>query len=198
MEVRFLTNEADEDEGLNHPGIEHYMGAPYAGIARECGQNSRDAKTGDPVRISIRCLDIPTGSIPGFDRLRASIDLCLTPGSASERRGEKPQFFENARKVAAAPTVKVLEVSDSNTTGLLVTAYWNQCVRRVSKGYRRERRVKTDDSGGSFSIRFDLLHSHRPNSEPSSMRPYATTPAGKPEFRFQGKSILTSHQDAKR
>ncbi len=30
MEVRFLAHEAGEDEGLNDPGIEHYMGAPYA------------------------------------------------------------------------------------------------------------------------------------------------------------------------
>ena len=87
MEVRFLSNEAGEDEGLNDPGIEHYMGAPYAGIARECGQNSRDAKTGNPVRLKIRCLDIPATSIPGFDQLRTTIDQCLTQAVQAKERG---------------------------------------------------------------------------------------------------------------
>lgn len=196
MEVRFLTNEAGGDEGLNDPGIEHYMGAPYAGIARECGQNSRDARTGDPVRLKIRCLDIPTGSIPGFDQLRATIVQCLAQAVHAKERGEKPRkFFENAHRVAAAPTVKVLEVSDSNTTGLLVTASGTSAFDALVKATGVSA-VKTDDSGGSFGIgKFAAF-------APSELRTvfYATaydSPTGAPEFRFQGKSILTSHADAK-
>ena len=196
MEVRFLTNEAGEDEGLNHPGIEHYMGAPYAGIARECGQNSRDAKTGYPVTISIRCLDIPTKSILGFDLLRVTVDRCLTQAVEAQERGEKPRkFFENARKVAAAPTVKVLEVSDSNTSGLLVTASKTSAFDALVKATGVSA-VKSDDSGGSFGIgKFAAF-------APSELRTvfYSTvytSPGGASEFRFQGKSILTSHTDEK-
>lgn len=196
MEVRFLSNEAGEDEGLNDPGIEHYMGAPYAGVARECGQNSRDAKTGDPVRLRIRCLDIPTGSVPGFDQLRETIDRCLTQAVQAKERGEKPRkFFENASKVAAAPSVKVLEIYDTNTTGLLVTASGTSAFDALVKA-RGVSAVKADDSGGSFGIgKFAAF-------APSELRTvfYATTyesPTGTTEFRFQGKSILTSHTDAK-
>src|SRR5262249_31907548 len=151
--------------------------------ARECGQNSRDAKTGDPVRISIRCLDIETDSIPGFDRLRSTIDRCLTQAVQAKERGEKPRkFFENARKVAAAPTVKVLEVSDSNTTGLLVTASGTSAFDALVKATGVSA-VKTDDSGGSFGIgKFAAF-------APSELRTvfYATaydSPSGTTEFRF--------------
>jgi hypothetical protein len=195
MEVKFVFNEAGEDEGLNHPGIEHYMGAPYAGIARECGQNSRDAKTGYPVRIRITARDIPSNSIPGFDQLRITIDRCLAEAVQGRERGEKPRkFFENARKIAAAATVKVLEVSDSNTTGLLVTASRTSAFDALVKATGVSA-VKSDDSGGSFGIgKFAAF-------APSELRTvfYSTAYAsaeGGTEFRFQGKSILTSHTDA--
>ena len=194
MEVRFLANEAGEDEGLNDPGIEHYLGAPYAGIARECGQNSRDAKTGSPVRLKMRCLEISTESIPGFDRLRAAMDQCLAQAIDARERGEKPRkFFENARRVASARTVSVLEVSDSNTTGLLVTASGTSAFDALVKA-KGVSAVKADDSGGSFGIG---KYAAFATSELRTVF-YSTAYEsldGAPEFRFQGKSILTSHTD---
>ena len=59
LNLEFLPNEANEAEGLNHPGIETYMDAPYASTARECGQNSSDAGSDLPVIIN-------------FDRVRIS------------------------------------------------------------------------------------------------------------------------------
>lgn len=194
MEVRFLANEAGEDEGLNDPGIEHYMGAPYAGIARECGQNSRDARAGSPVRLKMRCLEISTDSIPGFDRLRTAIDQCLTQAMHVQERGEKPKkFFENARRVASGGTVSVLEVSDLNTTGLIVTASGTSAFNALVKA-KGVSAVKADDSGGSFGIG---KYAAFATSELRTVF-YSTaydSPDGVPEFRFQGKSILTSHTD---
>ena len=196
MEIRFLGNEAGEDEGLNDPGIEHYMGAPYAGIARECGQNSRDARTTSPVRLKMRCLDIPTESILGFDLLRAAIDQCLTRATNARDLGEKPRrFFENARLVASAGTVSVLEISDSNTTGLFVTKSGTSAFDALVKA-KGVSAVKADDSGGSFGIG---KYAAFATSELRTVF-YSTayeSPDGASEFRFQGKSILTSHTDTR-
>ena len=42
--LQHLINLADEDEGLSNASIETFRDAPFAGIARECGQNSLDAQ----------------------------------------------------------------------------------------------------------------------------------------------------------
>lgn len=41
--LRFLENQAGEEEGYSDSGIETFRGTPFAAIARETGQNRKDA-----------------------------------------------------------------------------------------------------------------------------------------------------------
>ena len=70
-------NEADEDEGLGHAGIKTYRNDPYAGTARESGQNSRDAFESLPVRIQYDLKEVPRKDVPGIDELESVIRQCL-------------------------------------------------------------------------------------------------------------------------
>jgi hypothetical protein len=89
----FQSNEAGEDEGLGHAGIETYRDAPYASVARECGQNSRDAVLKDPVVMSFDLLRIPTGECPIRNEHRQAVQRCLE--KARKKGDEKEiEFFE--------------------------------------------------------------------------------------------------------
>jgi hypothetical protein len=113
--IQFLKNEANKVEGLGYAGVQTFQGSPYTSCARETGQNSRDAAIGGvPVQVAFNLLEVPRAEIPFADELQHSIDCCLMA-----RRDEKTtEHLERARARIAAPTVKVLEISDLNTTGL--------------------------------------------------------------------------------
>lgn len=113
--IRFLKNQARKVEGLGYSGLETFKGDPYASCVRETGQNSMDARLGsDTVRIDIRLHDIDRDQIPFADELAEVVDACLRENT-DERTTE---HFESARHIVAAKVWKVLEISDSNTTGL--------------------------------------------------------------------------------
>jgi len=115
--LEFLPNEAEEEEGLGHAGIETYRDEPYASTAREIGQNSRDAAAVLPVRISFDAIEVPFAEIPELDALRTAADACLAKARAA---GEKKEiaFFEQTGRVLASEPMKILRISDFNTTGV--------------------------------------------------------------------------------
>lgn len=113
--IQFLKNEANKVEGLAYAGFETFKGSPYPSCARETGQNSRDAAIGDaPVQVAFNLHEIPRAEVPFADQLQSSIECCLK----SPRDGETEEHLERAHAQIAGPTVKVLEISDLNTTGL--------------------------------------------------------------------------------
>lgn len=113
-EIRFLTNEAGKVEGLAYAGFETFRGSPYTSCARETGQNSRDAAVGHPVKVSFNLLLLPRSDIPFADELQHSIQRCLANPQDEKTR----KHLERAMKTISAPVIKVLEISDRNTTGL--------------------------------------------------------------------------------
>jgi hypothetical protein len=113
--IQFLKNEANKVEGLAYAGFETFRGSPYTSCARETGQNSRDAALGDaPVQVAFNLLEVPRSEIPFANQLQRSIDCCLK----SPRDQKTKVHLERARAQIMAPTVKVLEIADLNTTGL--------------------------------------------------------------------------------
>lgn len=113
--IRFLTNEAGKVEGLAYAGFETFRGSPYTSCAQETGQNSRDAASGEgPVQVSFRLLEIPREEIPFADQLQHSIQCCLDEPTDADTK----HHLRRALTAINAPTVKVLEISDRNTTGL--------------------------------------------------------------------------------
>ena len=113
--IQFLKNEANKVEGLAYAGFETFKGSPYPSCARETGQNSRDAAIGDvPVKVAFNLLKIPRAEVPFADQLQNSIECCLK----SPRDAETKEHLERAHAQISGSTIKVLEISDLNTTGL--------------------------------------------------------------------------------
>ena len=117
-DFEYLENVADIDEGLGDAGIETFRDAPYASVARECGQNSDDAKVKYPVIVTFDTLEIPTEDLPGVDKLRTTIECCLQ--KARTLKSEKEiEFFQCAKQTINRPHIKILRIYDRNTKGLV-------------------------------------------------------------------------------
>lgn len=113
--IRFLTNEANKVEGLAYAGFETFRGSPYTSCARETGQNSRDAMRGsDPVRVSFDLLQVDRADIPFADELQHAVRCCLEAPQNEKTKAH----LERALAAISSSKVKVLRISDINTTGL--------------------------------------------------------------------------------
>jgi hypothetical protein len=112
----FPVDGADQWQGFNDPGIEHFRGSPFGSLAREIIQNSLDASTGSTVEVSFQLHEIPTADIPGIDQLRDTVQRCAN-GEANEGKKAK-DFFSTAMKLLAGKRLPVLSIVESNTTGI--------------------------------------------------------------------------------
>jgi hypothetical protein len=192
ISLQFLNNEANEDEGLGDAGIETYRDEPYAGTAREIGQNSRDAWTAPPVRVSFDVIDVTFDQIPDLDKLRTTVHACLK--KAQEASDEKEiAFFEQAKHVLETGPLKVLKISDSNTTGLTGPDVSGTAFHSLVKSSGVSKKA-SNTSGGSFGIGKNAAFAI------SYLQTvfYSTRYAAGGDLRFlaQGKSVLVSHTDA--
>lgn len=117
--LAFLRNEGGEAEGLMDAGIETFRDSPFAAVAREMGQNSRDAQDDSdlPVRVTFDVLDIPRDEFPAVDTFVEAISLCRAKAEEAGNEKEKG-FFEHAAKTLQNPTIRLLRISDFNTTGV--------------------------------------------------------------------------------
>lgn len=193
VQLEFLENQAGEVEGLGHAGIETFRDTPFVSCSREAGQNALDAADGRPVRMSLQEHKVPADEIPGIDKLRETISSCLkaarTSGSEKDR-----DYFENARQVVSSDVIPVLEIADSNTTGLEgppndPSSKFHALVKSSGKSNK-----PTETSGGSFGIGKNATFAV------SDLRTvfYSTLygPSDGLKFALQGKVQLVSHQDA--
>lgn len=194
---KFLRNEAGEDEGLADAGIETFRDAPFAGLARECGQNSIDAARrsgpdGNVERVIIRFWKetVPTETVPDIAGFRATIDACLS--RARNRRDDKEiQFFERARRIASATEIDLLHVIDEGTTGLIGPCEPGTPYHALIKA-KGVSKKGDDTSGGSFGIGKNAAYAV------SALRSvfYSTVyedSSGNNQFLAQAKAILVSH-----
>ena len=64
--------------GLNNAGIETFKSNPLGALARECAQNSLDAKVSDatPARLEFHFHEIPLFDIPGVLDLKTAFEQC--------------------------------------------------------------------------------------------------------------------------
>ena len=112
----FPIDDSGQWDGFNDPGMEHFTGNRLQHLGREVPQNTIDAKVGDPARISIKLIKVPTSSLPGNAELAQAVKRCLV--TAPEDRDTKAvKFFKNASKLLAAKDIQVLQIRDANTTG---------------------------------------------------------------------------------
>jgi hypothetical protein len=193
-ELRFLPNEAGEGEGLSDAGIETYRADPFPAVARETGQNSRDAHDKDrypdrPVRIDIKKLIVPTESLPDVAKFREIVDCCLR--TAQERRIQKEvEFFRQARRVLSEPQLGVLLVADFNTKGLTGPREEGSPFHSLVKSSGVSNK-EDDTSGGSFGIGKSAAYSASDLQTVFYSTSYID-PSGNRMFACQGKTKFRS------
>jgi hypothetical protein len=110
------TDESDQWDGFNEPGMEHFTGSPIQHLAREVNQNSLDAGEDGIVEVRIELREVSVKEIPHLDELKANLTCC---DEASGRESKKAKtFFQAALAELEKPRISVLSISDHNTRGM--------------------------------------------------------------------------------
>ena len=193
-QLKFMDNTADIDEGLGDAGIETFRDTPYASVARECGQNSADARARTPVIVKFESLEIPATDMPGVEELKATIESCLK--KAKRLNSEKEiEFFERAKKSINSDYIKLLKISDLNTKGLRGPCEQGTPFHSLLKG--KGVSIKEDPtSGGSFGIGKNAAYAVSDIQTVFYSTIYLDTHTNDNEFLCQGKSVQVSHIDS--
>jgi hypothetical protein len=156
FDLHFPRSMGGEERGPVDPGAEHFRGNPLGSLARECAQNSidaRDPSKGEPVLLRFSIEEVAATDVPTL-----KTELAEAWRSATERwaggSGSAAQVFKDAEHALGLDRVQVLVISDYNTKGLTginpvgakSSGSWNSLVR--SSG------VPNSDkgAGGSFGI----------------------------------------------
>jgi hypothetical protein len=188
----FMRNEAGEEEGLNHSGVETFRNSLYEGLARECGQNSADAGNAKPVQLCFELIRVPRSDCPGIDALLSALEACHVRVAGQSGRIREQEFFSRALELIRQREISVLKISDSNTTGLIGPAEpgrpFHSLVKSDGVSSKRD-----DGAGGSFGIGKYAAYAA------SAFRTvfYSTIYeelGSEPRFLAQGKSLLMSHR----
>lgn len=189
----FLRNEAGETEGLNDPGIETFRDSPYASVARETGQNTRDVRADEsrPVKMVFRRLEVPTAEFPAIESYKSAVATCL---AIAEKSGDTKElnFFHQAEAVLSQPFIPVLEIADFNTGGLRGPCEDGTPFHALVKATGVSAK-DLETSGGSFGIGKNAVYA----ASDLQTAFYSTIFEGDdgPEFLCQGKTRLRSFTD---
>jgi uncharacterized membrane protein YgcG len=190
--LEFAGNDSKEDEGLGHAGIETYRQQPYASAARELGQNSRDAYSSLPVKIAFDLLMLPKTDIPAIGDLSKVVELSFENALVEKKEKEKA-FFTEAKKLLASNFIKVLRVSDENTTGAKGpergTPFYS-LIRAAGVSVKKD-----ENSGGSYGIGKNAAFAISDLRTVFYSTMYYDEVLKSNSFLAQGKSILVSHVD---
>lgn len=197
--LEFLINQADEEEGLGNAGIETYRDDPYASLAREIGQNSRDAKLNAPVRVRFDLKHVPMADIPAVESLKSAVHCCLAEARKAQPQGadgssKEVAFFEQAAAVLEEGLIPVLVIADFNTSGLTGPATRGSVFHSLVKGSGVSRK-QNDTSGGSFGIGKNAAYAVSDLQAVFYATRYIGEDGSHP-FLAQGKVSLMSHTDA--
>lgn len=146
----FPSNNYGKITGISEAGIETFRGSLFQSLAREICQNSLDARKNidKPVYIEFMLSEINKDNIDCFDELYKAITLCREFWKDNEKT---VNFFDQAIKVCRNDAIRVLRISDFNTTGLpgskkYKSSPWQNLVK--SSGVSDKNGV----SGGSYGI----------------------------------------------
>lgn len=180
---------ADQWDGFNEPGVEHFSGQPIQHLAREIVQNSLDAADDGLVEVRFKNIMVKTSEIPDVDNLRENLQLCRT---ASEGESKKAQaFFDEAINVLGQEKISVLQVSDHSTKGMAGPSENGKPFYAFMKAKGQSK--KSDDTAtGSFGI-----GKFAPYAVSKLRTIFVSTVFADKNNDFQqltqGKSILMSH-----
>lgn len=129
----------------SNAALEMFRDQPLDSLAREICQNSLDAAAGkNPVKVVFQCFDLPIEQLPGADQLRSKV----LPAAEKEWVHEKKtqQMLARMKETLNQPSIPVLKISDSQTTGLLAEN-WESLIEQAGSSIKKD-----DSSAGSFGI----------------------------------------------
>jgi hypothetical protein len=191
IKLEFLPNPGEIAEGLGDAGIEMFRGFPLISLAREIGQNSRDAASSLPVKISFDLDQVLAADFPCIEELKSRTEICLSKAEA-DGAAKAIEFFSEAKRVLNAPAIPVLRISDENTTGLVGPAVEGTPFFSLVKSRGMSQKLDPA-SGGSFGIGKNAAFAN------STLRTVLystiyTDREGQDAALFQGCTIFTSHR----
>ncbi|QDO96644.1 hypothetical protein FNB15_04840 [Ferrovibrio terrae] len=192
--LEFLENTGGDSEGLSESGIEFFKDRPFAAVAREMGQNSRDARldADKPVRITFDVLSIKASEFPSIEEFRAAATVCLE--KADRPRNEKEKgFFQHAVQVLDASEITVLKIADYNTKGATGPCEEGRPFHTLAKTEGSS--TKEDiSSGGSFGIGKNAVFALSDIHTAFFSTQYKDE-NGSDHFLCMGKTLFISHRD---
>jgi hypothetical protein len=199
MKWIFPSNNGGEVDGFNNASIDTFNGTKLFSVVRETIQNSMDARLDKdkPVRVCFALSEIEKNKAVGVNELvpflQSAGDTARSQQSATHT---SVKFFEHAvQTINSAKTIPVFTISDFNTCGLEGDYDDTDSKFKGDKWYALIKgsglsQKSTDGALGSFG------HGSKAPFAASSLRTIfyysQILKNGKPESRFQGKSILQS------
>lgn len=193
----FPANDSNETEGPNDAGITHFTSNRSANVIRESIQNSLDARAdqSQPVRVRIQIEDLDPKLFAADDLIEA---ISASIVSKHNDKAHSDQFKRGKDLLQKSKAkVQTLTITDSNTTGATdeltldgKPSKWEALTKSTGLSVKDQL-----DAGGSFG-----LGKHAPFAVTDIRTVLYSTAwpkAGKLHRRFQGKTILVSHEDSK-
>ncbi len=187
----FPSNNYGPITGISDGNIEFFSGSQIASLAKECCQNSLDARGSNnkPAIIEFKTFSISPENIPGIDILKEKLKLGLQYCKDRQKHNLKAvEFYENALKVCNGKTISCLRISDFNTTGVECAAghssHWENLIKASGVS------DKSDSCGGSKGVgKFSSFTS-------SNLRTvfYHTVDSHK-QSAYQGVARLTTYKE---
>ncbi|MBU3207900.1 hypothetical protein KPL33_13105 [Clostridium algidicarnis] len=154
MEIgwKFPLNNDGPITGISEAGVETFNGTPYKSLAREICQNSLDAAKDEskPVRVEFSILNHQSHELDKREELSDAFKKCSEFWDQQKDKKTR-NFFQKAYALINKDTIRVLKISDFNTTGLdgsdkQLNSNWCNLVK--SSGVSD----KGGSAGGSFGI----------------------------------------------
>lgn len=186
----FPTTDDGEEEGINDSVRETFEGNHEYHVARECVQNSLDARREDndePVKVRFERTGLPSSQLPGHAQLK---DVVERAKDYSSDQDNSEYYYGLAQDVLNRPEISVLKVSDYNTEGLCgddrdKQGSWYKLVKASGVNSMH------GNGGGSFGI-----GKGAPFAASGLRTVFYSTIDGNGQYAFQGKARLSSFENS--
>ena len=148
---RFVSNQNSTIVGINDAGIETFSADIQRSLIREVIQNSLDAAlpNHEPVKVEFKAFFIDQPDFPDIKNFKEAIRKCRI---SSQDGPDAKKFFNYASAFLKRDKLRILRISDYNTTGLTGSdtckkgSVWSRLVKESGSSN------KDNSSGGSFGI----------------------------------------------
>ena len=191
---QFPRNEAGEHEGPNDAGITHFMNSRKDSVIRETIQNSLDARLDllKPVKVKFEISQRAPSDFAVPSLIEALNAAVQSPDNDDAHRA---QFQRGIKLLTRGGSIQCLSITDSNTTGADdeprpygAPSKWEALTKGTGANAKDQR-----DAAGSFGL--GKFAAFAVTDIRTVLYSVAYVSGGKLHRRFQGKTLLVSHQN---